>query len=71
MGLRDQIGEAGETLTIKLISQVHFRLFNIFRRPVPGQCYRVRRSNGCLELWQLLKIDEATGRLVMGSASLY
>lgn len=63
-----QFGEVSGTLTIKLVSQAHFRMFNLFSRPIPGRHYRVRRSNGKLELWQLLNIDEATGRLVMGSA---
>ncbi|MBY0552396.1 MAG: hypothetical protein K2W95_34265 [Candidatus Obscuribacterales bacterium] len=66
MNLIDQFGEASEKLKIKLISQVHFRLLNFCRRPLPGRRYRVRRSNGALEMWQLLKIDESTGLLIMG-----
>ncbi len=66
MNLVDHFGEADGKLTIKPISQFHFRLLNLFRRPLPGQNYRVRRSSGALELWQLLKIDESTGRMVMG-----
>lgn len=69
MRLIDQLEAISETLTIKVISQVHFRLFNLFSKPVPGRCYRVRRSDGCMELWQLLSIDSSTGRLVMAQIS--
>lgn len=64
-----ELGSTSETLTIKVISQVDFRLFNLFSKPVPGRCYRVRRSDGCVELWQLLSIDSSTGRLVMAHTS--
>ncbi|MBY0551488.1 MAG: hypothetical protein K2W95_29675 [Candidatus Obscuribacterales bacterium] len=69
MNLNNQSGGTSEVLTLKVISQVHFRLFNLFAKAVPGRCYRVRRSDGCVELWQLLSIDASTGRLVMAQTA--
>lgn len=69
MQCEDQHGDVvGDKLAIKLVSREQFLIFNLFSDPVPGRYYRVIRTDGNMEQWKLLTIDESTGLLLMANA---